>query len=396
MSSFPLDIGILDKLFPFFFILNEDGKFARMGPSVQKLLGPSASGLAFHEAFRVVRPAGAGLHELFTSNGSEMINLQTRSPKATLMGQVLPMENSNYRLFVMNLVVQDADELNDLNLDFNDFAIQDPIFDYLMLLQTQRRAIRHADELNKKLETAHQVAIRASEVKSQFLANMSHEMRTPLNGLLAMSSILLETNLDVDQRDYVQTLMTSGESLLLLVNDILDLSKIEAGFVELDTAEFDLMGVFKEIQDTVSPIVKKKKLRFDVEMADSVPAIAKGDRGRLRQIILNLVGNAVKFTKKGFVRVQVDAAPQDSATFKLMVRVQDTGIGMGPETLAQIFSPFVQGDSSMTKKFEGTGLGLSICKKLAEAMQGQITVTSKEGEGSTFSLTVVLENGRSS
>lgn len=389
MSQFSFDITILDQLFPFFFIVDERGRFSRMGRSLQKL-SQRGHDAFFHELFQIVRPAGADFQVLTSRNVNEMINLQMLEPRATLMGQVLSLNESQHKLFVVNLVVQDADELTDLNLDFNDFAIQDPIFDYLMLLQTQRRAIRHADELNKKLEKARQVAIQASETKSQFLANMSHEMRTPLNGLIAMSSILLETELDVDQKDYVQTLMTSGEALLALVNDILDLSKIEAGFIQLEPTDFQIVGLFKEVQDAVSPLAKKKNLSLDFQLESSVPQWGSGDRGRLRQVILNLVGNAVKFTEQGFIQVWVEAETIDETSFELKVRIRDSGIGMNDETLSQIFSPFVQGDSSMTKKFEGTGLGLSICKKLVQAMKGKISVESKEGQGSIFTVTVIL------
>jgi signal transduction histidine kinase len=384
-----LDISILDRLFPFFFVTGSEGKVVYIGPSLKKLISNAAPRDSFDELFHIHRPANVGFADLSKTRDGEMVVLRMISPKVELMGQIIPIRQAGINLFIMNLVVQDADELTELRLDFNDFAIQDPIFDYLMLLQTQRRAIRQADEANIKLKEAHSIAVRASETKSQFLANMSHELRTPMNGLLGMASILLDTPLSEEQRDYVQTLISSGETLLALVNDILDLSKIEAGFVHLDVKAVGIRELLDEVHATVLPMSQKKGLSVEVTVDHSVPLEIITDRLRLRQVILNLVGNAVKFTLHGSVKVSVDLNAEDGAN-KLRVRIKDSGIGMSQETLAQLFSPFVQGDSSMTKKFEGTGLGLSICKKLVEAMDGKIEVKSEPGLGSEFTVHLKL------
>lgn len=386
MKDINIDISILDKLFPFSFVVNKEGVILGGGSSFKKLTVDSKSARTFNDLFEVCRPANSSFSTLFESARGEMIIIRMRNPKAEFMGQILDIDREqNLAIFVMNLVVQNADELNALNLDFNDFAIQDPIFDYLMLLQTQQRAIRHADELNKKLTAAHEVAVKASQAKSQFLANMSHELRTPMNGVLSMASVLLETSLDEDQKDFVQTLMQSGEAMLGLINDILDLSKIEAGFIELNEKPFSIRDLIQGVSNTVQVLAQKKKLDLQVSIADAVPMEMLGDYDRLRQVVLNLVGNAVKFTEHGFVNVTCAVTEG-----QLTVKVRDSGIGMNKETLGQIFSPFVQGDSSMTKKFEGTGLGLSICKKLIEAMNGQISVSSQEGKGSEFTVSLPL------
>lgn len=391
MRNLKFDVQVLNRLFPFFFTVGEQGQLTEAGPSFRKLIGPIGPLPSFDEIFKVTRPAGISFQNLRNSQDGEMITLQMQNPKAQFMGQIIPLPDSENRLFIINLSVQDADELTNLKLDFTDFAIQDPIFDYLMLLQTQRRAIRQADEANKKLTVAHQIALAASQTKSLFLANMSHELRTPMNGLLGMASILQDTNLDEDQKDYVQTLISSGEAMLALVNDILDLSKIEAGHIELSLTPVYLKELVKDIHDTVYPLAKKKNLLLDFSIEDTVPEVLSADRIRLRQVILNLIGNAVKFTAKGFVTLSLSAKELPDGRCGLHFLIKDSGIGMSPGTLEKIFSPFVQGDSSMTKKFEGTGLGLSICKKLVDAMDGKIEVKSTEGQGTEFQVDVCLD-----
>lgn len=388
MSRFNLDISIMEQLFPFHFVCDENGQMIQRGPSLNKLLQDNKTDPYFDEVFEVMRPARLRFHALVQRPGSELISVKMPKTRAEFMGQIINLGSSYFRLFVLTLVVQDADELANLNLDFNDFAAQDPIFDYLMLLQTQRRAIRQADESNRKLAEAHRTAVHASETKSRFLANMSHELRTPMNGILGMGSILLDTGLNDEQADYLKTLMTSAEAMLGLVNDILDLSKIEAGFVNLEVAPVNLKDLFAEVLEAVRPMAMKKDLQVGVIVQSTVPKIIQADRARLRQVILNLIGNAIKFTSKGSVSVTCGLA--NDATDTLCIKVKDTGIGMSPETLRQLFTPFVQADNSMTKRCEGTGLGLSICKRLVEAMGGTIAAHSVLGEGSEFSVTMKL------
>lgn len=388
MSNIKLDVTLLDTLFPFFFVTDSNGQLVYVGRSMKKLLVKTEKLPHFNEVFAIQRPFGADFFRLTKNSLGEVIILKMSQPKAELMGQILHLPENNFNLFILNLSIQDADELSGLNVDFSDFAIQDPVFDYLMLLQTQRRAIKQADEANRKLALAHQVAVKASETKSQFLANMSHELRTPMNGFLAMASILQETELSEEQKDYVNTMVTSGEAMLSLVNDILDLSKIEAGHIDLKQEKIDAKALIEEIHSTLLPVAKKKDLIFTLQVDPQMPRFIHGDRGRLRQVLLNLAGNAVKFTLKGSVNMSVVADTSDSKRAVLQFIIKDTGIGMSPETLSRIFSPFVQGDSSMTKKFEGTGLGLSICKKLIDAMSGTIEVQSIEGSGSEFKLKI--------
>lgn len=391
MSKIQINIDILNKLSPFHFAIDAKGRIVHLGPSLKKLVDNDLLKYDFDSLFQIKRPSGITFSDLKKLISGESIILELKKNGAQFMGQIVSLDEHDIKVFIINLIVQEAEELTQMNLEFNDFAIQDPIFDYLMLLQTQKRAIKQAAELNSKLAIAHKQAIDASEVKSKFLANMSHELRTPMNGILGMASILQESTLDNDQMDWVKTIVNSGDAMLALINDILDLSKIEAGFVQLSPTTFEIEDLMKDVIQSVTPHVNKKGLSLQLSIDDKAPQFIKADRLRLRQVILNLLGNAVKFTSKGLVSVQIDTLSLLENIVELKFTVKDSGIGMSEQVLSQLFTPFVQGDNSMTKKFEGTGLGLSICKRLVEAMDGKIEVKSKENEGSEFSFTVKVE-----
>ncbi|MDD2853021.1 MAG: PAS domain S-box protein [Desulfuromonadaceae bacterium] len=231
----------------------------------------------------------------------------------------------------------------------------------------------------------------ANSAKSEFLATMSHEIRNPMNGVIGMIELLEHTELTPEQHEYAESAKSAGIELVHLLNDILDLSKIEADRIELETSDFDLSTVISETISHLSLQAGGKGIELASSIDTAVPRVLKGDAGRLRQILTNLVGNAVKFTNKGAVSVQtvLDAEDDRSVTIRFLVR--DSGIGIAVDKLEQIFEPFTQADSSTTRKYGGTGLGLSICRRLAERMGGRIGVDSTEGVGSTFWFTVVME-----
>jgi signal transduction histidine kinase len=265
--------------------------------------------------------------------------------------------------------------------------------------QVEDRTVRLAEMTNDErvlredAEKAREEAEKANKAKSIFLATMSHEIRTPMNGVMGMATLLANTELNAEQQEYTETIKNCGDTLLNVINDILDFSKIESGNMELDEQDFDLRECIEAVLDVFAERAARSNLDLVYQVEHNVPSQIIADAFRLRQVLINLVGNAIKFTAKGEVFICVKLKSNQDNQFDLLFEIRDTGIGIPPNKIGRLFKAFSQVDSSTTRKYGGTGLGLAISEKLVNLMGGNISVKSKVGNGTTFSFNILAKPG---
>lgn len=347
-------------------LLNPENTFIYVSPASKRILG--------YEPWEVIK------HSIIDYIHPDDIKLY-----ASIHKSILAHEKDVYSIIFRCLKKDGTFVWVESNL----WSIYDKETDKLLEIQSSTRDVSERKKMEEELFNAKTEAERANAAKSEFLANMSHEIRTPLNAVIGFSELLVATTLDLKQKSYVEAINTAGKSLLTLIDDILDLSKIEAGMMEIQLAPIDPKNIFIELEQIFRQKIRSKSLEFILDIDSDLPSALLLDETRLRQALLNLVGNAIKFTNSGYVTLKVEKVykdPTDGSRLDLNIIVKDTGIGIAETEYDRIFDSFKQQSGQSNRKFGGTGLGLSITKKLVEMMNGKISVTSVLGEGSTFTI----------
>ena len=368
--------------FPFGFILDHEHRVSVVGEVLSRR-EDVRKGDEVDAAFEVLRPRNVGSFAAIVPSPGVTVVLRQRASDLRIKGSVLPLRAGGQVAFIGSPVLRSVGEVAAQRLTLADFPPSDSTPDLLLVMQANKTALTDARELGKELSAALNDAHAAVRAKERFLAVMSHEIRTPLNGFGAMIDLLRTTKLTGEQREQIATMDSCAQSLLALVNDILDLSKLEASGADLTLHPILLPEVVQRVADQFEAKAAAKGLEVEVQCGEGLEAPRSGDGRRIGQVIANLVGNAVKFTSAGGIRVVLELLSEETAR----VTVSDTGIGIAKAAQASLFDPFTQADDSVTREFGGTGLGLAISSELARAMGGALELVYSDGGGSTFAFT---------
>ena len=372
------------RLLPFHLVVDRTGLIIQAGSLVERYVQRDSAFAPLLDIFEVERPAGieaevaGGAFDWLAQNSRRLWILRHRSESLRLKGSW--EVHGDHAFFLANLWVTEMDELVDLGISIKYLPVHDHAVDHLLLLQQQQTSIRDMRTISRNLAEARDQAQAASRAKSAFLASMSHEIRTPMNGIMGLTEALYDTPISQRQRELLDTISQSAGRLMHIINDILDLSKVEAGELELRPEAMDVRAEIAHVLRMYATTAQEKQISVAAVYSDDVPSWIEADPVRFSQVLTNLMGNALKFTPSGgSVEISVDYDGRD-----MQITVRDTGVGISEDDLEAIFLPFKQTDEGLKKGSAGTGLGLAICRRIVELMHGSLTASSKLGAGSAF------------